>query len=306
MKISIIGRSELLYNTALLLREAGHDIDCILTAKEAPEYSRKAKDFKDLAANWQIPFLEGSRIKKHSDFLRDLKSDIAVSINYTGVFPQSVIDLFPLGVLNAHGGDLPRYRGNACQAWAILNGEEKIGLCVHKMIGGELDSGDIITRDYLPIDHNSKVTQVWRWMVERIPFLMKDAIDKLDVNPDYVLERQSQNHKEALRCYPRNPDDGRIDWNKPAIDVLRLINASNKPYAGAFCDFDGMKMIIWDAKLVEDDEHYSAVPGQVTMIEDGFIDIACGKEKLRLLNVEYKGEVNTPDLFIKSIRKRLI
>ena len=38
-----------------------------------------------------------------------------------------------------------RYRGNACQAWAILNGE-KISLCIHKMIGGELDSGDIITR----------------------------------------------------------------------------------------------------------------------------------------------------------------
>ncbi|GAB1465742.1 hypothetical protein MASR2M54_12420 [Aliarcobacter cryaerophilus] len=51
--------------------------------------------------------------------------EIAVSLNYSSIISQNVIDLFPLGVLNAHGGDLPRYRGNACQAWAIINGEEK-------------------------------------------------------------------------------------------------------------------------------------------------------------------------------------
>ena len=38
---------------------------------------------------------------------------------------EEVIDFFELGILNAHGGDLPRYRGNACQAWAIINGEER-------------------------------------------------------------------------------------------------------------------------------------------------------------------------------------
>jgi methionyl-tRNA formyltransferase len=75
--------------------------------------------------------------------LRASRSDIAVSINYTGVLPQGVIDLFPIGVLNAHGGDLPRYRGKACQAWAIINRESRIGLCIQKMIGGELDSGEV-------------------------------------------------------------------------------------------------------------------------------------------------------------------
>ena len=58
---------------------------------------------------------------------------------------------------NAHGGDLPRYRGNACQAWAIINGENKIGLCIHKMIGGELDISDIIARDFLKIDLGTKL-----------------------------------------------------------------------------------------------------------------------------------------------------
>jgi UDP-4-amino-4-deoxy-L-arabinose formyltransferase/UDP-glucuronic acid dehydrogenase (UDP-4-keto-hexauronic acid decarboxylating) len=126
MRIAIIGRTEILYDTALLLKQVGHEVSCILTAKEAPEYMRTAENFRRLAGHWNVPFAQGPRILEHSDFLQASRSDIAVSINYTGVVPQDVIDLFPLGVLNAHGGDLPRYRGNACQAWAIINGEDRI------------------------------------------------------------------------------------------------------------------------------------------------------------------------------------
>lgn len=304
MKIAIIGRTKILYDTACILKEMGHEITCILTAKEAPEYTRTAAHYRDLAEQWGIPFAHGSRIIEHLDFLRVSASDIAVSINYTGVVPQSVIDLFPLGVLNAHGGDLPRYRGNACQAWAIINGEEKIGLCIHRMIGDELDSGDIIARDYFSIDLTTKITRVLNWMSSRIPEMMLEAVQVLDVNPIYVLERQSNYPLDALRCYPRRPEDGRIDWSKPAIDVLRLINASNKPYAGAFCDFEGEKLIVWDAELVIDDEIFCAVPGQVTKIVDGFAEVACGQSKIRLLSVESEQRICTVDKFVKSIRMR--
>jgi UDP-4-amino-4-deoxy-L-arabinose formyltransferase/UDP-glucuronic acid dehydrogenase (UDP-4-keto-hexauronic acid decarboxylating) len=305
MKIAIIGRTEILYETAWRLREAGHKIVCILTAKEAPEYTRDAGDFRHLAKQWGIPYASSAKIIDYKDFLAASAADIAVSINYSGVIPGVVTDLFPLGILNAHGGDLPRYRGNACQAWAILNGEPRIGLCIHRMIGGELDSGDIIARDYLAIDHTVKVTRVWEWMSERTPELMLEAVQMLDANPAYVLEQQSKDPKQALRCYPRKPEDGRIDWTKPAIHVLRLINASNKPYAGAFCDFEGEKFIVWDAELTVDDEFFCAVPGQVIKIGDGFVDVACGEGKLRLLVVEIQYTVDAPEHYIKSLRQRL-
>jgi methionyl-tRNA formyltransferase len=305
MKIAIIGRTEILYDTAVLLREAGHEIVCVLTAKEAPEYTRKARDFQALAEAWKIPFAQGRGIFEFTDFLRDARADIGVSINYTGIVPQTVTDLFQFGVLNAHGGDLPRYRGNACQAWAILNGEERIGLCIHKMIGGELDSGDIIAREYLDIDDNTKVTKCWEWMTDRVPPLFLEAVDKLQQDSGFVLEQQSTDPEEALRCYPRKPEDGRIDWSQGNLAILRLINASNKPYAGAFCEFESEKMIIWDAELVDDQENFYAVPGQVTLVGESFVEVACKQGKLRLKEVEIKGKLGTPDRWLKSIRKRL-
>lgn len=305
MKIAIIGRTEILYNVAERLHEAGHELACFLTAKEAPEYVRSADDFRELAKRYNAPFAQGSRITESYDFLQLAGAEIAVSINYPGVIPQEVIDIFPLGILNAHGGDLPRYRGNACQAWAILNGEKQVGLCVHKMIGGELDSGNIIARDYIAIDYRTKVTEIWEWIALRTPELMVDAVTRLSSDPDYVLERQSKEPKDMLRCYPRRPEDGRIDWRQSALNVLRLINASNKPYSGAFCEYEGDKLIVWDAELLNNDEVFCAVPGQVTEIGNGFIDVACGEGRLRLLQVEVKQQEIKPSELIKSIRKRL-
>lgn len=309
MKIAIIGRSEVLYESAKALIEADHDVVLIVTAKEAPEYTKSLMDFRELANSLKVEFVHAPNMLTTTIVVDALNRaaplDIGVSYNYTGMIPQNVIDLFPMGILNAHGGDLPRYRGNACQAWAILNGEEKIGLCIHRMIGDELDSGDILARTYLPIDINSTIGQAMNWIGRVTPSLFVDTLEQLRRDPSFVLERQSKDPTLALRCYPRRPDDGRIDWRKPAVEVLRLINASGKPYSGAFCDFEGQNLIVWRADLVEDDEVFCAVPGQVTALGEGFVDVACGMGKIRIREAEMDGRSESPRTWIQSIRKRL-
>ena len=305
MKVAIIGRTEVLYDAVVLLKNNGHEIRSILTAKEAPEYSRTANDFKGLAEELNVPFAQGAKIIDHMEFLDSSGAEIGVSVNYPSIIPQSLIDLFPLGILNAHGGDLPRYRGNACQAWAILNGENRIGLCVHKMIGGELDSGDIISRDYMEIDQNTKVTQCWEWLGQRTPRLFLEAINKLGDDPEYIMERQSIDPAKGLRCYPRRPEDGRIDWSQSAEQILRLINASNKPFGGAFCEFENEKMIIWDAEIFSEIEPFCAIPGQVLYLEESHADVATSDGVLRIKVVHFGDQTGAPIKWIKSIRSRL-
>jgi UDP-4-amino-4-deoxy-L-arabinose formyltransferase/UDP-glucuronic acid dehydrogenase (UDP-4-keto-hexauronic acid decarboxylating) len=306
MKIAIIGRTEILYETACRLHAAGHEIVCILTAKEAPEYTRGAEDFRQLAEQWRIPFACSAKSIDYRDFLSASGADIAVSINYSGLIPKVITDLFPMGILNAHGGDLPRYRGNACQAWAIINGENKIGLCIHRMIGDELDSGDIIARTHLKISINTTISQVMTWIGQKTPELFMDALEQLRRDSGFVLEHQPKDPALSLRCYPRRPEDGRIDWRRSPVEIVRLVNASGKPYAGAFCDYLGEKLIIWDAQVVNDDEVFCAVPGQVTEVGEGFLEVACCEGKVRILKVGFNGKVLKPNELIKSIRTRLI
>lgn len=306
MKIAIIGRTEILYETMELLIKNGYEIPLIITSKEAPEYIKKSNDFEKMAEKIGATYIFTSKLDNYKDEIKGAKSDIAVSVNYSSIISQEIINLFPMGILNAHGGDLPRYRGNACQAWAMLNGEKKIGLCIHSMIGGEVDSGNIIEREYLDIDINTKVTKCGEWMNEKIPTMFLDAICKLKKDNSYVLEVQSKNPKNALRCYPRIPEDGKIDWSKSNIDILRLINASNKPYPGAYCFYEDKKLIIWDAEIYKDEENYLAEVGQVAKLNvDNGIIIITGSGKLKINIVEYDGFIGNPNEKIKSIRKRL-
>lgn len=309
LRIAIIGRSELLYNTALLLLEKGHKIPLIVTSKEAPEYEVSSEDFKKLSSRVNALFINTTKIN-HPDVINQISSlkkiDVAVSINYAGIIDQEIIDLFEIGILNAHGGDLPRYRGNACQAWAMINGEDKIGLCIHKMIGGELDSGDIIQRSFFPLNINTLIGEVWGWMSDSIPNMMLEAVNKLAADKFYVLESQSKNPEDALRCYPRNPDDGRINWGAKNEEILRLINASSEPYSGAFSYLGTMKVIIWRAKLELINENYLAIPGQVSSLNnDGSATIICGEGKLTITEIQVDDvRTNSVTSVIRSIRNR--
>lgn len=311
ISVAIIGRSELMYNTMLLLQQNGIIIKYIITAKEAPEYKYKSVDFEKFAMDNNIGFLHTAKLS-----LKDVlslekkwgKTDVGISVNYSGVISKEIIETYALGILNAHGGDLPRYRGNACMAWAIINEESRVGLCIHKMIGGELDSGPIIRREYKAINIDTHVGDLFTWMDKRIPTLFLDSVIELKTNPNYFIELQSLNSKDALRCYPRNSTDGKIDWSKSNEDILRLINASSEPFSGAFTFVNKIKIIIWRAVLYQDDENYLAVPGQVCRVDktNGFVTAICGNGKLKICDIEVEGKRMLPANYIKSIRHRLV
>jgi methionyl-tRNA formyltransferase len=311
MKIAAIGRTEILFDTIKLLISKGFDVPLIITSKEAPEYNKTSKDFENLANEINATFIHTAKINSH-EILNEIKKiepiDICVSINYSGIFEQEIIDLFKIGILNAHMGDLPRYRGNACQAWAIINGEKKMGLCVYKMIGGYLDGGDIIAREYMEINTETTITDSFDFLKKHVPMMFLKSINILEKNPSFLLENTLLSKIDDLRCYPRLPSDNKIDWNKSNIEIIRLINASTYPFSGAFTTLREEKLIIWEAKLLTDSENYLAIPGQISMInEDGSVDVITGNNKIKLLKIEYQGHIyNKPSLLLKSIRYRLV
>ena len=309
MKVIIIGRTNILLDSAKLLHQNGHKIVGVITSKTAPEYKVNEVDFKNFAKELNVPFLHDPKIniKTLEEKFGNTKPDVAISINYSGIIPSEVIDFFPQGVLNAHGGDLPRYRGNACQAWAIINGEKKIGLCIHKMIGGELDSGDIIAREYLPINNDTSITMIYDEFEVLIPKMLLESVTQLQKNKNYILQTQSKNLQDSLRCYPRKPEDGRIDWKAPADQIHRLIRASSKPYSGAFTYLNEKKIIIWRSKLIISKEKWLGVPGQISEIhENGDVVVLTGKEKLKLKEIEIDGKKLKPSMLFKSVRVRLL
>ena len=87
------------------------------------------------------------------------------------------------------------------------------------MIGDELDSGDIIEQRYFLLWRSTKIGEVLDWMSKQIPEMFLTAAEKIEASTSFVLETQSKDSKDSLRCYPRKPEDGKIDWvPTPASD----------------------------------------------------------------------------------------
>ena len=81
MRVAIIGRSEMLYDTATHLHNIGYEIALIVSSKEALEYKKKVVDFELLAQNLGVAFIETAHITKILPILNSQKKiDIAVSV----------------------------------------------------------------------------------------------------------------------------------------------------------------------------------------------------------------------------------
>lgn len=306
--ILLIGRTNWLLDSAKLIHQEGFNIVGIITSRESSESKVTVETLKSYAEEIDTTFIYAPKLTKDLFYKNFANIDlhIGISVNYTGIISKEIIELFEYGVLNAHGGDLPRFRGNACQAWALINAEEHIGLCIHKMIGGELDSGKIISRRYYPVNINTRIGQVYDFFDENIPTLFLESVKKLANDKSYFLEEQSKDKKDILRCYPRLPEDGRIIWDKSNAEIIRLVNATSEPYSGAFCFFNGVKFHVWRASLFDDGIDFLGIPGQVAKIlTTGQIIVLTGKGKIIIEEVGYDGFNGKPANIIKSLRSRL-
>src|SRR5438552_3855048 len=74
--------------------------------------------------------------------LRDLRPDLMVVAAYGQILSKDVLGVPAVGTINVHASLLPKYRGAAPVAYAILNGEARTGVTIIKVTPG-LDSGDL-------------------------------------------------------------------------------------------------------------------------------------------------------------------
>lgn len=299
-----IGRSRLLYDSIKHLSSSGYTFKAIITEKAYQEYDVTHEDFEKLARQLDARFFMTRKLgdDKIIHLLGEEQVRVAISVNWKYTIPGSFLDLFECGLLNFHLGNLPDYKGNATVNWSILNGEKHIYGNIHKM-APELDAGDIVARQAIPIRQDTYVGDVLQQAVQIVPFLFEEAVGKVLLNPD-AFELKGSVH--GLRCYPRLPEDGQIDWQHSAEEVYRLIRASSRPFPGAFSFLNGEKVVIWKAKLLIPQDSFLAVPGHVVAInrEAGSVLVACKEHLIEVQEIEHRGKIMAPTVLIKSIRER--
>lgn len=290
------------------------ELKLVVSCAPTPEVEFTQSDFSELASTNGIEFHATNQINNEyfENLLRNLQIDLAVAMLWLYTISENIISTARLGFVNLHGGALPKYRGNACQTWAILNNEDSIGVTCHLMKGGVLDSGPIIKQEKIKIISGQKVGELIEKVNEVGARLVLQSVEAL-IND--TLEVVLQSEAAASYCYPRLPRDGEINWDKPAVEVERLIRAVGRPYPGAYSWFNDVKdnqkikkLTIFSARVVAHPlDVFYAVCGHMIKLNNGENwGVVCGDKSIILLDeIHVDGHLVFAADFFSSVRQRL-
>ena len=230
------------------------------------------------------------------------RPDIGVSMNWLTMIGRECIDSFANGILNIHPGDLPRYRGNACPNWALLNGERRVAVSVHYMDPDDLDAGDIVEKGYIEIEEDTTIGNIYDSLEKLVPNLVVRALNSIEKG---VLISEKQKGR-ALRCFPRKPCDSLIDWTADYLTISRLVRASGTPFSGAYTYIGGKKLYVYEVSCIKTDCDYCGVPGQIVSIDklNDKISVLAGDGIVCLENARFEENDERITDYIRSTRMR--
>lgn len=225
---------------------------------------------KKFALQHNIPLYQFEKISRDGvETLKTLAPDIMVTAAYGQILSQEVIDIAKHGIINIHGSLLPKLRGASPIQSALLQGFTETGVTILQTVKA-VDAGDMIVRKSLQILPYENCGELF----ERLSVLGAEAVvEALELIENGTAVFVSQNEEEATFTKKISAEQEKIDWTRPAAEVINLVRALS-PNIGAHTYWNGQILKIFDLRLC--DNAYQGVPGEVVECGKKFLAILCG------------------------------
>ncbi|MHB8717416.1 MAG: methionyl-tRNA formyltransferase [Candidatus Dormibacteria bacterium] len=238
MRAVFAGTAEFALPSLRALAEA-HDVVAAVTQPERPgSRGRSApRPVAEMAAELGIPLLQPERIRAPQSVaeILALRPDVLVVAAYGQIIPPALLDGPPLGGLNVHASLLPRWRGAAPVAAAILAGDSTTGVSIMQMDPG-LDTGPVFDQAVTPIGPSETAPILLARLAGMGAELLMDVLGRLQ-RGEAVATPQDE---AAATVAPRlRREDGAIAWeNVSAVDLDRRLRAL-QPWPGVTAALGG-------------------------------------------------------------------
>ncbi|MEO3884820.1 methionyl-tRNA formyltransferase [Nonomuraea sp. B5E05] len=278
MRVAMFGYQTWGHRTLQALLESGHDVVLAVTHPKSEHAYEKIWDdsVADLAAGHGVPVLLRSRPDDELvTALKEAAPDIIVANNWRTWIPPEIFGLPRHGTLNVHDSLLPAYAGFSPLIWALINGEDEVGVTAHLM-DEELDAGDIVLQRAVGVGPSDTATDLFHRTVALIRPIVRDALALIESGRAAPV---AQNRSKASFFHKRSVEDSRIVWSWPAEDIERLVRAQSDPYPNAFTFYRGERIRVLKASVSKG--LYGGTPGRVFIREGDGVVIVAGPEARR-------------------------
>jgi methionyl-tRNA formyltransferase len=296
-RILFFGYSEAGFESLSLLLERGDNVVALITHEDNPGEKIWFKTPAQAALARGVPVFTPEKVgtPEWLERIAQMRPDLILSVYYRNMISTKVLALAPLGAFNMHGSLLPKYRGRAPVNWAVLHGETRMGMTLHRMVR-EPDAGNIVDQEGVDIGPRDTAEQAFRKVLPCGRRVLARQIDALlaGTAPETV-----QDASQATYFGGRKPEDGRINWGQTSLQVFNLIRAVTDPYPGAFTDVGAARLMVWWAEIASPAAlRQKGRPGEVLSVSP--LVVATGDGAMEVTKGEWRG-ATAPQLTVGQV-----
>lgn len=285
MRIVFMGTPEFSVPSLKALIRAGYEIAGVFTQPDRPRGRGNRLmpgPVKLAAAEAGIPVYQPEKIRKTGvEALRELKPDLCVTAAFGQILSQEILDIPAIGNINVHASLLPKHRGSAPIAYAVMAGEEKTGITTMMMDAG-IDTGDILLQRETPIGR----TETCGELTARLSLLGAELlIETVRLLEHGALKRIPQQESEMSYDPMLTKAMGIPDFREDSETLRGKINGLN-PWPCVSVPYGDGRLKLLRAST----EPAWGKPGEILQADsrNGLV-IACGSGAVRILEVQAPG-----------------
>jgi methionyl-tRNA formyltransferase len=275
MRVLFYGTPEFALPTLEALLER-HQVVAVVTQPDRPSgrgQKLMASPVKRRAEAAAIPILQPSRLRdpEWPERLARVDAEVAVVVAFGQILPKAVLDVPRRGSINVHASLLPRYRGAAPIAWAIIRGESETGVTTFQMDPG-MDTGDMLLQEATPIGRAENAGELAARLARLGARVLLRTLDQLD-----TITPTPQDPTTVTLAPRLKKEDGWLRLTETAGALANRVRGCN-PWPGAALMTPAGRLLIWRAAVVP--HPTAALPGTLVATGPGATAIATGEHLL--------------------------
>lgn len=254
------------------------------------------------AKQLNLPLVETADIDEAAKKMKQAAADVVVVADYGLMLSPAALVASPRGAINIHPSLLPRWRGAAPIARAILAGDIETGVCIMQMDEG-LDTGAVLMRESMGMPEDKDCGEI---TAQLAIMGAKMVVKTLQTNPPPI----AQNNEGAVYARKLSNDENIINYDNPAQIAARQIRAF-APHKAARTKINGAIIGILKGAAIDNmdnmevlgDNHNasSAANGEVLQVDKNGIVIKCASGAIVYTTLRREGKKpQTAEEFIKG------
>ncbi len=294
MRLAFFGTPEFAVPSLRALVAGGHEVALVVTQQDRPAGRGRRvspSPVKVAAGTLGLPLAQPEAVGEGGfpERLREVGPQACVVVAFGQKVPPDLLALPPRGWVNVHASLLPRWRGAAPIARAIMAGDRVTGVTTIYLDAG-WDTGDVILRREVAIDPEEDAGQLAAKLAELGAQVLAETMALVERG---AAPRLAQDDRLATLAPRLRPEEGELDWRRPAVELHDLVRGLS-PSPGAYTFWRGRRLKVWRTRVAPEDGGTwrrgagDPAPG-VLVVDDGVPWVTTGRGRLRLLEVQAEG-----------------